>query len=338
MRIVKYIWLFGLFLLYGLNPARAQSDWSVCVGDTGVIYSVTGWENSTFEWTVEGGTISRHMGASIAVDWGDEPGLFEITVREISEHGCAGALQRGQVEVIAPDVELGRDQYVCDGDVMEFSPGDEYYSYLWHDGSTGTSLITGEEGWVTVEVSDQYGCRASDSVYLDVMELPFVDLGPDTTICGGEGYELDAGNDGISYLWSTGEETRYITVFTSTVLQVWAQVEDEFMCVGGDTVVVRGCDPRFWFRDIPSAITPGNLDGVNDTWRINKLEPYTQAVVEIFDRWGTLVWRSEPGYPEPWDGHDLKGRLVPSESYHFVIQLNTGERKDVVTGLITVIR
>jgi gliding motility-associated-like protein len=77
---------------------------------------------------------------------------------------------------------------------------------------------------------------------------------------------------------------------------------------------------------------------LNDFWRIDKLAQFSQAVVEIFDRWGTLTWRSEPGYSTPWDGRDLNGREVPMDSYHFVIDLNTGNKKDVVTGLITVIR
>ena len=61
-------------------------------------------------------------------------------------------------------------------------------------------------------------------------------------------------------------------------------------------------------------------------------------MVEIFDRWGTLVWRSEPGYSNPWDGRNMKGNEMPMDSYHFVIQLNTGAGKDAVTGIITVIR
>ena len=103
-----------------------------------------------------------------------------------------------------------------------------------------------------------------------------------------------------------------------------------------DTIVVDECDVIFYFRDIPTAITP-NDDGTNDLWNIRKLAGYTQAVVEIYNRWGTLVWRSEPGYSEPWDGRDMGGKLVPMDSYHFVILLNSGS-VDRVTGIVTVIR
>ena len=59
--------------------------------------------------------------------------------------------------------------------------------------------------------------------------------------------------------------------------------------------------------------------------------------MEIFDQWGTLVWRSEPGYPEPWDGNNMNGMEMPVDSYHYVIDLNDGSG-DIVIGIVTVIR
>jgi len=89
---------------------------------------------------------------------------------------------------------------------------------------------------------------------------------------------------------------------------------------------------------MPTAITPGDGNGLNDFWEIDELSNFSQAVVEIFDRWGTLVWRSEPGYSTPWDGRNMRGNEMPMDSYHFVIELNTDAKKDFITGVITVIR
>ena len=103
-----------------------------------------------------------------------------------------------------------------------------------------------------------------------------------------------------------------------------------------DTVIMKECDPEFYFRDIPTAITPNN-DGFNDSWIIDKLAPYSKVEIEIFSRWGTLIWKSEPGYSVPWDGKDMSGNDVPMDSYHFVIKLGVGSI-DRVNGIITVIR
>ena len=189
-----------------------------------------------------------------------------------------------------------------------------------------------------LQVTDVGGCTARDSLYLSVYSLPLVDLGPDTVVCGDQGVELDAGTDGISYNWSTGDISQMITAFYGGREEIWVQVEDAYGCVGGDTVLVHNCSVEFFFRDIPTAITPSDGNGLNDFWEIDKLQSFSQAVVEIFDRWGTLVWRSEPGYSNPWDGRNMRGDEVPMDSYHFVIDLNTGNKKDVITGIITVIR
>jgi len=175
-------------------------------------------------------------------------------------------------------------------------------------------------------------------VYVTVWELPVVDLGPDTSLCGDGEVLLDAGPDGIVYRWSTGEGSQQIVVRMGDPEEIWVEVENEYACLARDTVIVASCPLDIYFRDIPTAITPGDGNGLNDFWRIDKLATFPQAVVEIFNRWGNLTWRSEPGYSTPWDGRDMNGNEVPMDSYHFVIELNTGNKKDVVTGVITVIR
>lgn len=93
---------------------------------------------------------------------------------------------------------------------------------------------------------------------------------------------------------------------------------------------------EYYFRDIPSGITP-NGDGRNDYWEIDKLLDFSQATVDIYNQWGILIWKSEPGYSTPWDGRDMSGNPVPVDSYHFIINFNDGD-KDPVIGIVTVIR
>ncbi len=56
---------------------------------------------------------------------------------------------------------------------------------------------------------------------------------------------------------------------------------------------------------IPNAFTP-NGDGVNDIWDIAALQGYPQCTVNIFNRYGAMVYNSV-GYPKAWDG-TLMGR------------------------------
>jgi gliding motility-associated-like protein len=308
----------------------------VCSGDTGIAYYIDGLSGSLFEWTVETGSVSREYGDSILVDWAVTPGSYLITVVETSEHGCVGDTIRRTVQVEGPGIDLGGDTYVCEGETYNIDLSGEYSSYLWHDGSIGSSFSTGDEGWIVVHVGDESGCIGADSLYLTVNPLPMVDLGSDTSLCGDLGFVLDAGPDGTIYTWSTGDNSQEITIFQGEKQEIGVVVEDEFGCISRDTIVIDECNAEFYFRDIPTAITP-NDDGTNDTWNIEKLAGYSQAEVEIYNRWGTLVWKSEPGYSLPWDGRDMHGNWVPMDSYHFVIRLKVGS-VDRITGIITVIR
>ncbi|GAG95966.1 unnamed protein product, partial [marine sediment metagenome] len=48
-----------------------------------------------------------------------------------------------------------------------------------------------------------------------------------------------------------------------------------------------------------------------------------------------LVFRSDKGYTMPWDG-TYKGRMLPVDSYHYVINLNDGSKP--VVGNVTIVR
>ncbi|HYW96961.1 MAG TPA: gliding motility-associated C-terminal domain-containing protein [Bacteroidales bacterium] len=330
----RYIWL--LLILLGILPElQAQYVNIVCAGDTGVVYRVKGTTGSTFVWNVEGGTIATDWGDSISVNWGDREGLYTIRVQEFSQYGCPALPVTASVKVSAPDIDLGDDTGICAGESIEILPEGTFYSYLWQDGSTGPSFIASNQGYVSVAVTDEYGCSRSDRLYLTVHPLPDVDLGPDTSLCGIESILLDAGSDGVNYLWSTGDISQEVTAYAGQNT-IWARVTDEYTCTSSDTVVINACSVDERFKDMPTAFTP-NGDGQNDVWNIPQLAPFPQAVIEIYDRWGDMIWRSEPGYSDPWDGVSINGREMPMDSYYFIIDLNDGE-SEPFTGTVTLIK
>jgi gliding motility-associated-like protein len=83
----------------------------------------------------------------------------------------------------------------------------------------------------------------------------------------------------------------------------------------------------------PNAFTPNN-DGVNDTWDIKNIENFPRSVVDIFNRWGKMVY-SSIGYSVPWDGR-YKGTNLPTDVYYYVINPNDGGK--VISGSVTIIR
>lgn len=85
---------------------------------------------------------------------------------------------------------------------------------------------------------------------------------------------------------------------------------------------------------IPEAISP-NRDLINDVWNIENTELYPRIEITIYNRWGQALWKSERGYPIPWDGRS-RGEELPVDSYHYIIDLNNGSKP--IVGSITIIR
>ena len=97
---------------------------------------------------------------------------------------------------------------------------------------------------------------------------------------------------------------------------------------------------------IPNAFSP-NDDGFNDRWEISVGDPnstsrnllremYPDVIVEVYSgNWGMLLYRSQKGYPEPWDGK-YKGKYLSVNSYVYRIILNNNTKP--ITGNVTIIR
>ncbi|OYT16145.1 MAG: hypothetical protein B7C24_09300 [Bacteroidetes bacterium 4572_77] len=74
-----------------------------------------------------------------------------------------------------------------------------------------------DSSFVILQVMDIIGCvyEEQTTVSVSARDLPIVDLGEDQTLCMNHEITLDAGNEGATYLWSTGEETQTIMVDTA---------------------------------------------------------------------------------------------------------------------------
>jgi gliding motility-associated-like protein len=108
-------------------------------------------------------------------------------------------------------------------------------------------------------------------------------------------------------------ENPLATPEVNTVFEVSAEVGS---CNLKDYVSVKVGPPVDPF----SAFSPNN-DGVNETWKIKKIEVFPNCQIEVFDRWGQSVFKSI-GYEQPWDGTNA-GKPLPTAPYYYVIELNS---------------
>lgn len=70
-----------------------------------------------------------------------------------------------------------------------------------------------------------------------------------------------------------------------------------------------------------------NDDGQNDTFYIDCITQYPDNQLEVFNRWGNLVYHKK-GYDNTWDGKaDGSAKTLPEGTYFYVLDLGNGSAK-----------
>ncbi|MCD4771991.1 MAG: glycoside hydrolase, partial [Bacteroidales bacterium] len=141
-----------------------------------------------------------------------------------------------------PEIDLGNDQSICQGEEVTFDAGAGDVEYLWQDGSSEQTFTANQTGTYWVQLTNEFGCLNSDTVDLFVNSLPLVELGNDSVICAGQSITLDAGNPGSTYLWSTGQTEQTIVVDTTAfglgIFDLWVEVTNLELCINTDTISI----------------------------------------------------------------------------------------------------
>jgi len=197
-----------------------------------------------------------------------EEGTYWVTVT--SQDGCENS-DTVYIYNDIPVVDLGPDQELCDLDTLTLRINEGYASYLWQDSSTNNTYQVTESGTYWVRVTSQAGCENSDTVHIDFLESPVVDLGPDMGFCEGDTLTLEVDEGYASYFWQDGT--------TNNVYQItkggtyWVSVTNQDGCEGSDTVnimnntpyVFLGNDTTLLYGD--SLILNAGSEGQEYTWQ-----------------------------------------------------------------------
>ncbi|TND08046.1 MAG: hypothetical protein FD123_2600 [Bacteroidetes bacterium] len=163
--------------------------------------------------------------------------------------------------------------------------------------------------------------------------LPTINAGPDVTIQEGQTTTLNA-TGGVIYWW-TGNNINYNGTYNPDVEPPQTSVYiveavDENGCYGNDSVIVYVIpNNELVFYN---TFTPNN-DGDNDTWYIGNLSKYPNNRIEVFNRYGGLVY-AKASYDNSWDGTNF-GDKLPEATYYFILDLGNGEK---VSGSVTIVR
>ena len=232
-------------------------------------------------WTaINGGTI---VNGNTAV--GVQPGTWDYTFTATDNFGCSYDTTVQVYVVEKPVVDIGNDTSLCYGDFVILDAGDTLpnSSYLWSVGATSrTVTVYVEDMWsVTVSHTDSnVTCSTTDSVMINVFDMPVVDLlfSPDTCVLNG--FQLDAGNDGANppflYQWSTGSTSQIIDVSQTGTYSVTVSQDPNMVCFRADTVEVTMLPADFLGPDLELCMfedkviaAAGTVAHLNPIWEVN---------------------------------------------------------------------
>ena len=216
--------------------------------------------------------------------------------RCITEHTVSGNPVRISV-YDDPVVTLDKNRNLCEGGSRVLDAG-IFSSYEWTTGATSGSITVTGTGVYSVTVTDQHGCKGTDYTDISVIRpLPKNFLPGDKAICPYDELLLSASPAFNQYRWSTGSSQSSITVSNPGLY--WLEVQDNYGCVGKDSIVLLPKDcPQGFF--MPNAFTPNN-DGKNDNLKPVLLGNVAMYQFRIYNRWGQIIFSSSD-ITKSWDG------------------------------------
>ena len=135
-----------------------------------------------------------------------------------------------------PDFFLNDSIFAC-GKVSVSTGLTPDYIHNWSNGSIKPEITVKSEGLYWVEVVNKFGCKTTDSVFLNVYPLPNIDLGSDVQICFDSSYQIHPKGNFQHIEWSNGKSENHLTVNQTGIY--WARVTDENECINSDTLFVK---------------------------------------------------------------------------------------------------
>ncbi len=184
--------------------------------------------------------------------------------------------------------------------------------------------------WYRLSVVEQnstamLSCRvASNVVVINVHDNPVVNAGPDRILIAGTPVTLQGSVTGESpvYYWSPPSYLDNDSLLTPSAsppadFNYTLFATSVYGCKNNDGVIVKVVAGIF----VPNAFTP-NGDGKNDTWHIPFLDPLLEASVNVYNRFGQIVYHADSETVN-WDGN-FKGLPQPAGAYVYTIKFKSG--------------
>ena len=291
--------------------------------------------NGALDLTLNGG-VSPYTylwsNGSVQQDLTDlSTGTYTVIVSDAN--GCTTSLS-GSVSSTIGLAASGNVQHIlCYGDHngmvdVTVSNGLAPYTYSWSNGATTEDLTNVEPGTYILTVTDGQGCSMTDTFVVSqpaqmtlALSSPAVIAGYNISNFGGNDGSIEltvnGGTSPYTYVWSNGSTTQNLDGLPAGTYSV--TTTDANGCVAeGVITLLQPLDLA-----MPTGFSP-NADGQNDFFVVQGLEAFPNSRLEIYNRWGNLVFDAD-NYNNKWFGENNNGDHLPDATYFVILSVNGGE-------------
>ena len=202
-------------------------------------------------------------------------------------------------------------------------PANQQLTYKWTPNISNSAIANNlKTGNYKLRISNEDDCE--DSLSVNIQEPPPLKISLIDSLngeCGEASGYLEITADGglapYSFKWQNGSRSPKIENIDAGAY--WVKVTDQNNCAY-DTAFAIGCTPLIPI-EIPQLLSLNN-DGKNEAWEIKNLYLYPQNSVQIFNRWGNLVYEAQP-YHNNWKGESnvsiIGNGQLPEGTYFYLI-------------------
>ncbi len=186
------------------------SSGTACLGDTVKFFDATVSQDSIISWLYvfddPASGVNNTANSKDAMHRFSAPGDYFVELIAKTVWNCESFVIHMISVKPLPSADAGSNQTICNNDTAQLQASGGI-SYQWipasslSDSSVSDPLAFPAAGTIYfVTVTDSNGCKATDSVRLNV-QVVFADAGNDTAICHGTSTTLHA-SGGTSFLWT----------------------------------------------------------------------------------------------------------------------------------------
>ena len=214
-----------------------------------------------------------------------------------------------------PEVELGADMSLCEGETTTINAPSQLTEYSWEDGSEDMERTISNSGIYWLEAVEN-NCPNRDSISIQFNTLPQISLGQDTTVCSDQGYTLQATGSNGTITWHDGTTGSEYLVTSPGLIS--ATIDDGCMSDASVNIAFREC--VYFKMYLPNAFRPTSTKG--NSFFKPSIASGVQVIsynMTVYNRWGGEVFSTQSP-TEGWNGY-VDNQDSKSSVYVYRVQI-----------------